>query len=358
MTRNNSAVWMEKYNRWQINVQKNGKRKSFSCAIPGRAGKAEANRKADEWLAATPIEDAASLSSAWSRWCDTLVSEDAIRKAKSFWKNHVSIIGEKQMDSITVGDLQSIVDKAAKAGLSKKTLMNIRATLSAFVKWSRKNQYTTISTEDVSIPKNAPKRKVLILQPDDIAKLWAAKETMYSNLFKLAVLTGLRPGELIGLQWADIDGNRLRICRAVNYRGKITTGKNENAQRVIWLGEYEADVISAQRESLKRRGIISPWIFPTRTGEHAYQCNVAESWSTFSKSVGIREGITPYGWRHTFVSINYEMPEGLKQRRVGHAKNMDTDGTYGHSVTGEQERAAEYVTRGMDSILKHTFKHT
>ena len=48
--RTNTAVWMEKQQRWQIKVQKNGERRAFTSATPGRTGQREANRKADAWL--------------------------------------------------------------------------------------------------------------------------------------------------------------------------------------------------------------------------------------------------------------------------------------------------------------------
>lgn len=48
--RTNTAVWLEKQERWQVNVQKDGKRRSFYSMKPGRAGQREANRKADDWL--------------------------------------------------------------------------------------------------------------------------------------------------------------------------------------------------------------------------------------------------------------------------------------------------------------------
>ena len=48
--RTNTAVWIEKAQRWQIKVQKNGERKAFCSAKPGRTGQREANRKADAWL--------------------------------------------------------------------------------------------------------------------------------------------------------------------------------------------------------------------------------------------------------------------------------------------------------------------
>lgn len=50
MKRTNTAVWMEKYNRCQIKVQKDGLRKTFYSSTPGRTGQREANAKADAWL--------------------------------------------------------------------------------------------------------------------------------------------------------------------------------------------------------------------------------------------------------------------------------------------------------------------
>lgn len=261
------------------------------------------------------------------------------------------IVCKKAIAKVTEGDLQAILDRAAKKGLAWKSISNIRGTLAAFAKWVRLNRYAALSTEDLTISKSAPKGKKAILQPDDIIKLWNGKESPYVNLFKFAVLTGLRPGELIGLRWSDISGSRLFVQRSISYRGKITPGKNANAQRVIWLGKYELDVLEAQRKALKKRGIISPWIFPKYDGDHAKQCAVAHSWEVFSRKAGITPGITPYGWRHTFVSINNNMPAGLKRRRVGHSVSMDTEGVYGQAVVGEDEQAAVYVEQRFDAIF-------
>ena len=50
MKRINTAVWYEKYGRWQIKVQKDGQRRTFTSSKPGRTGQREANAKADAWL--------------------------------------------------------------------------------------------------------------------------------------------------------------------------------------------------------------------------------------------------------------------------------------------------------------------
>lgn len=358
-TRIVEAQWLKKQKRWQIKVQADGIRRAFTSSIPGRAGKAEAHRKADEWLSSTLVGSTSLVPIVWDKWVASLNSADAITKAGTFWKRYISsVIGKKQIGDITEGDLQDIIDRAAKKGLAWKSLSNIRSILAGFIKWSRKNRFTTITTEDLDIPKNAPKGKKVILQPSDIIKMWSVKQTPYNNLFKLAVLTGLRPGELIGLQWQDVIDSRLHVQRAINYSGEITEGKNENAQRIIWLGEYEQNILQQQRIYLKKSGIISPWIFPKYDDQHPKQQAVTREWKTFCKYAGITTNVTPYGWRHTFVSINNEMPEGLKRRRVGHAMNMDAEGVYGQAVMGEDELAANYVKQKFDAIFSASPKPT
>lgn len=358
-TRIVEAQWLKEQKRWQIKVQANGVRRAFTSSIPGRAGKAEANQKADDWLASQTIDSSTPVSVLWPKWVGTITSADAIIKANTSWGLYVSpVIGKKAISKVTEGDLQAILDGAAKRGLAWKSISNIRGTLAAFTKWIRMNRYAVLSTQDLTISKSAPRGKKVILQPDDIIKLWQGEDSPYSNLFRFAVLTGLRPGELIGLRWSDITGSRLHIQRSISYRGVITPGKNENANRILWLGKYELDVITAQRALLKKRGIISPWIFPKHDGDHTMQCAVAHSWEVFRKKAGITPGITPYGWRHTFVSINNSMPEGLKRRRVGHAVSMDTEGVYGQAVSGEDEQAAEYVEQRFDAIFRAVPKPT
>lgn len=50
MKRSAEAIWVEARNRWQINMQNDGKRKTFTSSLPGRKGKHDAELKADEWL--------------------------------------------------------------------------------------------------------------------------------------------------------------------------------------------------------------------------------------------------------------------------------------------------------------------
>lgn len=100
----------------------------------------------------------------------------------------------------------------------------------------------------------------------------------------------------------------------------------------------------SEEELLKQEGVISPFLFPERNGQHTNQQNLRRAWSRFKKRNGI-VAATPYEMRHTFVSVNKDMPEGLKKMVIGHSKDMDTEGTYGHEMQGDMERAAETSMR-------------
>lgn len=344
--RTNTAVWLEKYNRWQINVQKDGKRRSFTSSKPGRTGQREANAKADAWL-----DD--NIDSTGSR-VDELLNEylegvKATTSASNYRKEayHVDsfirpAIGYRKISSITERDLQEIIDKAyrkkdKKTGetveRSKKTLTNIRATINAFLKMCRAKKITTLFPENLTIPKGARYKGTRILQPNDLTTLFSVdtvtlygKEVFddYINAYRFCVLTGLRPGEARALRWEDITGNLVQIRGSINLYNEETRGKNDNAIRGFVMSEWAERVIEAQR------GISQgPFVFNIQS-----LSTFRHRWQKYCESNGIQP-VSLYALRHTFVSIVKTLPEGEVKSVVGHSKSMDTFGTYGHEIAGE-----------------------
>ena len=66
--------------------------------------------------------------------------------------------------------------------------------------------------------------------------------------------------------------------------------------------------------------------------------------------------ITPYELRHTFFSVNKEVPKELVKMVGGHSDEFDTFGTYGHRLEGELTRAAELINDAYVDILRRTKK--
>lgn len=85
MKRTNTAKWIESAQRWQINVQKDGVRKTFTSAKPGRTGQREANKKADDWLENGLQTRGKTVESAYKEY---LASRIAL--ALAFWLSMMS----------------------------------------------------------------------------------------------------------------------------------------------------------------------------------------------------------------------------------------------------------------------------
>ena len=61
-TRKTEASWVESRQRWQINVQRNGQRRTFTSSVRGKRGKIEAEQKADSWLEDRTTGESTKLS--------------------------------------------------------------------------------------------------------------------------------------------------------------------------------------------------------------------------------------------------------------------------------------------------------
>lgn len=353
----NTAVWEEKQQRWKIHVQRDGRRKSFYSCKPGRTGQREANAKADAWL----DEGVDNTNVKAERLYDEYVGEKKATTSQSNWRQLESIgtnwlkpaFGHKKIGSVTEHDLQIPINKAMAAGLSKKTLKNILNAETSFIKYCRTRKCCTLLPENVTIPKSAKYNGKNVMQPHDLIKLFNCTDSIYRGkvmfdsyvyAYRFQVSTGLRPGELIGLQWKNLKGTTLHVRRAINQFGEVTSGKNENARRNIELTKDEVAILEAQKE-----------LSPVSPENSIFQITTLQGyekrWERFRNHNGISR-VSPYELRHTFVSINKALPAGYLKDVVGHAKDMDTYGIYSHHIDGDESQLAKSRADIMNKILK------
>ena len=255
------------------------------------------------------------------------------------------IIGKKKVNTLTDRDLQTIINKAAAAGKSRKTLQLIASDLRAFCKYCRKAKLSTFLPEDVQIPASAR-----VLQPADLVKLFSIDTTLYRgkrvhddfiHAYRFQTLTGLRPGELLGLRWTDVQGNTVNVRRSINIHGEETQGKNQNAIRSFVLSGLARAVLEQQREATGTRESVF---------EISSELYYWKRWQAYCKANGI-DRISVYELRHTFVSVVKTLPEGEIKELVGHSQNMDTFGQYSHALTGDAENTAQAVNAAFLKLL-------
>lgn len=353
--RTNSAVWQEAYSRWRVAVQKDGQRKYFYSSTPGRNGQREANRKADAWLEEGIGVKAGRVEDVYKLWLEGLkqtTSAGNWEPVESRWRVWVlPIIGKKRVNALTDADLQTIVNKAHAAGKSRKTLQLLAGDLRAFCKFCRKAKLSTYLPEDVRIPAGARLKGKKVLQPDDLVKLFSIDTTLYRgkrvhddfvHAYRFEVLTGLRPGELLGLRWADIKGSTVNLSRAINVKGIETRGKNENAVRSFVLSDVARAVLEAQRAITGH----CESVFCLETERRYYK-----RWKVYCAANDLQP-VSLYELRHTFVSVVKTLPAGEVKELVGHSEDMDTFGIYSHTLTGEDIATAQAVNAVFLKLLQ------
>lgn len=372
--RTNTASWDEKTNRWKIHVQKDGTRKYFYSSTPGRAGQREANAKADAWLDDSLRDGKKKFSVLYAEWLEDLkltCGTSYILQCRHYGDCYIlPTCGNIRIDELTEGDLQKAINvsfrkRSQKKGqrrpistepLSKKTLMTIRSVETSFVKWCRKNRYTTLHP-DLSIPKNARMGKRTILQPDALRILFDVDTRLYYGkrvfdefiyAYRFAVATGLRPGELVGLWYGDIKGNTVNLRRSINVHKEQTTGKNENSIRSFDMGKEAREAYHSQVALLKSSGIDLNYNTPLFqvASEHA----LYRRWESYQNANGI-EHTSLYELRHTFVSVESGvLTDSQLKMLVGHSKNMDTSGVYRHELQGQREALALATDQAFEQI--------
>ncbi len=351
--RTNTAVWHEKQQRWQINVQRDGVRRSFYSSKKGRTGQREANKKADEWLDDNIRGTATKVSSLWDEYLEekrlTTSYSNALRIESQGRVHLLPAIGHLKISAVTEQKLQNIINAAYKKGLSRKTLQGLKETLLELLKFCRKSRVTTLYPEYLYIPKGARIKGKHILQPDDLKKLFTCENTTVNNkvvfdeciyAYRFQVLTGLRPGELLGLKWSDIEDDIVHIQRSRNVHDELTKGKNENAVRSFYLTDLAKAVLKQQPHYEGCEYVFGDMRL------HTYRYH----WHNYCDYNGIHY-VSPYELRHTFVSIAKNLPQGDLKTLVGHSDSMDTLGVYGHEVDGELKQIAKSLDAIYDKLL-------
>lgn len=352
--RTNTAVWVAKEGRWRIRVQRDGQRRAFYSSTPGRTGQREANARADAWLD-NPKQD--TKARVRDRVPDYLESV-RISTASCTYDKAVSItqtwilpyLGSKRFDALCDQDIQHMLDTAVAAGRAKKTVQNILAETTKYLKYCRRRGITPYTPEFVGVGKAARSKGKRVLQPAELRILFAVdtyqqyNKTVpcpYINAYRHQAIAGLRPGEIKGLKWEDVQGDRLYIRRSINEAGEVTRGKNENAIRAHTMTVLERQIVERQRQ--------------LSNGEYVYNISPVASdyrkqWICYCESNGIQY-VSPYELRHTYVSAVKVLPEGMVKGLVGHSRSMDTFGVYGHALEGDDDLVASKVAEVFARLL-------
>jgi integrase len=184
--------------------------------------------------------------------------------------------------------------------------------------------------------------KMMILTPDQIKVfLESVKSEKYRMLFMLAIFSGARQGELLGLKWRDINwkNKQIHIQRTFN-NGSFFKTKTKTSNRKIDIGPT---VITALRKwKLACPSNKLDLVFPNAEGNTIDHNNLLKRYFFPAIEKAKLPRIRFHDLRHTFASLLIEQGENIKyiQSQLGHARPTITLDVYAHLVSSTNQEAA------------------
>ena len=224
-------------------------------------------------------------------------------------------IGGLRLDRVSPQILQALYSDLTKQGHSPRTVRYTHTILNSALKnavaWKllRDNP-----CQHVALPK-AQHLEMDVWSAEEVnAFLKATRGSRDHVLWYTLLNTGMRPGEAFGLKWEDVDGDRIRIQRAVSQTAEqgvyaLEAPKTERSKRSIAISaEHVALLESHRRRQMgeilsKGSGYIrQDFIFADLEGHHEFTERARGRWKTAVRRAGVRK-IRLYDCRHTHATL-------------------------------------------------------
>jgi len=200
-----------------------------------------------------------------------------------------------------------------------------------------------------------------------IMALIEEEDSMYKLFFQLAIYTGLRRGELLGLEWKDIDLEKclLTVNQTVSYANStyhVKEPKTKSSRRTISIPTSIVNTLKHYKNewNLQRitcgelwEGGMYSFIFTSWHGKPLYPNNLSKKWKKFLLKHNLRE-VNLHGLRHTSATLLLESGESIKviSSRLGHSKVGVTQDLYIHTLESADKRAANKL----DELIRQEVK--
>ncbi|GAA4123624.1 site-specific integrase [Knoellia locipacati] len=334
----------------------------------------DTRRQAQAWLAKTSEEvrtadlpdDTITVGVFLSQW---LEGKRGLRPStKVEYQRHLDQVFIPELGRLKLVDLRSrhieeVLERLQKAQearrqpISAQTFRRIHATLHSALSTAekrgliRRNPATT-----VELPKPVRYRAKIWTREEADRFLRTTKNDPHGLLFRLMLITGMRRGEAIGLQWGDVNASdsSVHIQRAITLvAGEVLIGlpKSEAGIRVVFLDATTADQLSKlQRRALLEHDWTSSmdlddtFIFTTTRGP-LHPAYVSRRFTTLCKQADVPK-IRLHDLRGTSASLGLTAGEPLLQvsRRLGHSSITVTADTYSQVIPEVAKQAASTLS--------------
>lgn len=299
-------------------------------------------------------ESAITVAEFWSRYFEPnvfpLLKPSTRRLYRDLFRLHLlPAFGCRRLPEIGTVDLQQFVLRKMDAGLGWQRAAHLRNLTSKLFTTARK--WGLFAGENpalaVELPEKTYVRERRMLAPDQIPRLLSELAEPVRMIAQLALWTGLRVGEILGLRWGDVDFVRLELRVARTFcRGDFGTPKSKASRRVLPLPQEACQALAALRPVGAEPGAL---VFRSARFTPLNDSNLLRR---SLKPAGVRIGAPWLSWhvlRRTHCTLLQRAGGSLRdaQAQMGHAKGSTTLDYYTLETPDSQREAVENLARMM-----------
>jgi integrase len=272
-----------------------------------------------------------------------------------------------RLRDIDIQDISRVMSQLRLGGKSVTTQRRVRAVICRVLQVAIEHRFIVINVAKLApIPRSGATQSRTRVQPplsrdEALTLLDEAKDCYLHPILVLAIYTGMRRGEILGLKWLDIDfeANRLQIRRTLREvrvhmpDGKWITKvseaepKTKNAYRSLPASKQVMEILRRHKATQHQRRIKagnawidSNYVFTNDIGQPVNPNGVAKQFRRFLHRSGLRH-IRFHDLRHTTAVLMLEADAPLEQvsQALGHASISITKDTYASYVPALADRA-------------------
>jgi len=352
--------------RWLIRVYlgrdyETNKRNYHNRTIHGSMREAQTylTRKLRERDPGRDLEGAKiTLNEYLDRWLETAVRARVRPKTFQDYQGMLHryvrpILGNRILAGMRPLDLQTMYQQMTERGLSARTVryahVVVKSAMQQAVRW---RLLLENPADGLRVPQQ-PRNEMRALSVDQARTLLKAAEgTKYGPVVAIALTSGMRPSEYLGLKWKDIDWARqtvsvVRSIRRLNGKWCFSDTKRSRSRRPIKLQSWIVALLRDLQTKTSAQDLdpeAPDLVFRTESGQPINADHLAKHFRSILDLAGLPR-IRLYDLPHSAATIALAAGVSPKvvSEQLGHASTAFTLDTYAHVLPHMQDEAAARV---------------
>ena len=267
----------------------------------------------------------------------------------------IPAMGNKKLAKLTPVNVQKYLNEKLASGLSKRTVTYHRAILRRALNDAVRHGHVTRNVVTLTDPPGQDHKEQRWLDIEESQRfIQSAREHRLSALWILAITSGMRKGELLGLRWRDIDLDQKKIqvrnqLQNIDGRLQLQPLKTDKSKRTVYLTTIAERELCDHRKMqvAERLRAGEHWqehdfVFATPIGKPVEPRNLVRAFKQILQTAGLPD-VRLHDLRHSAASTM--ISQGIDIRTVsdvlGHSQITLTLDTYSPLTEGDRRSAAE-----------------